>query len=88
MESIRKVNFLGALLFLLMLNIEYFIFLGVYYLMYCYVWIYLIFVIQEARYIYLKKISPLKHFTSHWLIYVGFTLPIITTILPIITGIL
>ncbi len=80
MDSIRGINFLGALFLLILLRIEGIWQLTGYYLLFFYLWIYLIFLIQELRYVYKERVSFLKHFTSHWLILVGLVLPILTVI--------
>ena len=77
---IRWSNFLGASILLIISSIEGFTLLALYFMVW-YIWIFLIFVIQEIREVLIKKISCIKHFSSHWLILTGFTFPIISIVL-------
>ena len=77
---IRWSNFLGASILLIISSIKGFVILALYFMV-CYIWIYLVFVIQELREVFIKKVSFIKHFSSHWLILTGFTFPIISIVL-------
>ena len=80
-DNIRGLNFFGALVFLFASPFEGLGYLIVYYLVFIYVWLYLLFLISEVRFIISKKINLVKHVFSHWLIFLGLIIPILTVIM-------
>ncbi len=82
-KSIRHLNLAGAILWGLSVisGIDTFRFLGAYFFAYCYVWLFLLFVVFEIRFIILTKSNLLKHLVSNRIVLFGLFAPLLIFIL-------
>jgi len=72
---IRKINIYCNIFFVFLMSIEPFI--GMYFLIYFFMWVYILFLILETRFIIKTKIGLFEYFKNNIIATIGFITPIV-----------